>query len=123
MKGHLQDFCQVQGAAGCELGDLFAATEAVGDDEAVGRRIAYGGQEFELSDGGGDFVFVVFEAEGAGHTAATGSRGLEVDAQAVQERFFGGHLHEGFVMAVAVKQGAAVHAREWDLMVFQEFAE
>jgi hypothetical protein len=29
---HLQDFGQVKGMAGCALSDLFAATEAVGDD-------------------------------------------------------------------------------------------
>ena len=34
------DLRQVQGAAVGALGDLFAATEAVGDDQAVGRGLA-----------------------------------------------------------------------------------
>jgi hypothetical protein len=58
----------------------------------------------------GDVVLVVvaLEAEGAGHAAASGGGGLEVDADAVQEGFFGGHLHDGFVMAVAVEERFAV---------------
>ena len=70
--------------------------------------MADGGEEFEFADGLGDFVFVMFEAEGTGHAAASGSGGLEVDAEAVEERFFGSHFHDGFVMAVAVEESFAV---------------
>jgi hypothetical protein len=37
-----------------------------------------------------------------------GAGDLEVDAEAAQEGFFGGHLHDGFVMAVAVEERFAV---------------
>ena len=37
---------------------------------------------------------------------------MEVDADAAQERLFGGHLHDRFVMAVSVDQGLAVELRE-----------
>ena len=66
------------------------------------------------------------EAEGAGHAAASGSGRLEVDAEAAQERFFGGHLHDGFVMAVAVEQGFARELRaagRCAQFLFEEFAE
>ena len=103
---HLQDFREVEGVAGGALGDLFAAAEAVGDDEPVPRGFTDCGEKFEFADGGGNviFLFISFEAEGASHAAASGSWGLEVDADAVQQRFFGGHLHDGFVMTVSVKE-------------------
>src|ERR1700686_2418946 len=82
---HLEDFGEVQSVAARAFGDLLAAAEAVGDDEPVGRSATDGGEELEFSDGGGDIVLVVLEAEGSGHAAARGSGGLEVDADAVQE--------------------------------------
>ena len=75
------------------LCDLFAAAEAVGDDQPILGGMANGGEEFEFADGHGDSVFVAFEAEGAGHAAAPRGRGLEVDADAVQDGFFRSHLH------------------------------
>jgi len=42
-QGHLQDFGEVEGVATGALGNLLAATEAVGDDERVGRGSAHGG--------------------------------------------------------------------------------
>ena len=113
----------MQRTAVCQLGDLFAATEAVGEDEAIFWRVADGGEEFEFADGLRDFVFVVEEAEGAGHAAAAGGGRVEVDAEAAQEGFFGGHLHQGFVMAVAVDEGLSVQAGELHVVTFQELAE
>jgi hypothetical protein len=121
--GHLKDFGDVQRVAVSELGDLFAATEAVGDDEAFWRRVADGGEKFEFSNGGGDFVFVMMEAEGAGHAAAAGGGRVEIDANAAEERFFRSHLHERFVMAVSVEEGFAVQAGKLDLVGLQEFAQ
>ena len=46
----LEDFGQVERAARRALGDLFAATETVGDDEPIGWRLADGRQEFEFAD-------------------------------------------------------------------------
>ena len=75
LERHLEDFGQVEGVAVGALGDLLAATEAVGDDEPVGRGVADGGEEFEFADGHGDVVLVVLEAEGSGHAAASGGGG------------------------------------------------
>jgi hypothetical protein len=102
----------VEGVAGGALGDLLAAAESVGDDEPVGGGTADGREKFEFADGLGDVVVVVLEAEGSGHAAASGSWGLEVDADAVEERFFGGHLHDGFVVAVSVEEGFAGELRQ-----------
>lgn len=90
------------------MGDLFAATEAVGDDEPVVGGLADGGHEFEFADGDGDVVFVALEAEGAGHAAAAGCGALEVDAEAAEDGLFGSHLGERFVMAVAVEKRLAI---------------
>jgi hypothetical protein len=65
------------------------------------------GEKLQFSDRGGDFIFVRFEAEGSGHAATSGSGRLELDAQTAQKRFLRGHLHNGFVVAVSVKQGLA----------------
>ena len=80
-----------------------------------GGSFADGGQKFEFADRLRDFVFVVLEAERAGHTAASRSWSLEVDADAAQQRFFGGHLHDGLVMAVPVQQSFAFEARQREI--------
>src|SRR5271157_3329013 len=115
----------MQGVAVGALRDLLAAAEAVGNDKPVGGRFADGGQEFELADGGGDVVLVVMEAEGTSHAAASGGGRLEVHTQAVQKRFFGGHLHDGLVMAVAVEQRLAFETRERRIAAieFEKLAE
>ena len=97
----------MKGAAICVLGDLLATTEAVGNDEPVIRGLADGGKKFEFTDSLRDRVVLGVEAEGSGHPAASGSWSGEVDAEAAEERFLRGHLHDGFVMAMAVKQGLA----------------
>src|ERR1700678_3362344 len=90
------------------LGNLLAATEAVGDDQPVSRRLPHCRKKFELADGPRDFVLVLLEAERASHAAASRSRRRELDAHALQDGFFGGHLHDGLVMAMAVDQSAAL---------------
>src|ERR1700721_2549086 len=92
IEGHLQDLGEVERVTAGALGNLLAATESVGDNEPVGGRTAAGGGELEVADGGRDVVFFVLETEGAGHAAASGSWSREVDADAAQERLFGGHL-------------------------------
>ena len=65
------------------------------------------------------------EAEGASHAAASRSGGLEVDADAAQQRFLGGHLHDGLVMAVSVQQRLALEVRQRRIpgVEFEKFAE
>jgi hypothetical protein len=93
------------------LSDLFAATEAVGDDQPVRRSFADGGKKFEFADCDRNVVFLSLEAELASHAAATGGGALEVDAEAAQDGLLGRHLHDGFVMAVAVEECLAVELR------------
>src|SRR3546814_6786105 len=52
----------------CPL-DLLAAAEAVGEDQAFFRRFPHGGQQHSLTDGGGDIMRLLGEAERAGHAA------------------------------------------------------
>ena len=107
------------------LGNLLAATEAVGNDEPVGGGLADGGEKFQLSDGFRNFVLLFFEAEGPGHSATSrGGRG-ELDAHAAQHGFLGSHLHDGLVMAVAVDERLARQLGDGEILrvLFQEFAE
>jgi hypothetical protein len=48
---HLYHLCKMQGAPIGTLRDLLAATEAVCDDQTVGRRFPNRRQEFEFADG------------------------------------------------------------------------
>ena len=75
------------------LGDLFAATEAVGDDQGFWCRLADGGHQFQFAYCYRDAVLFFFEAEGAGHAAASGGWGLVVDVHLAEDGFFVGHLH------------------------------
>ena len=105
------------------LGDLFGAAEAVGEDGGF-RVVADGGQEDTVGEGLGDFVFVFFEAEGAGHAAAAGVEKLHVGSCEAQEGHLFGCAEGGSVMAVGMNEdflvelGRAVAGRELD----EEFA-
>ena len=79
-----QEFREVFGLGVGVLGDLFAAAEAVGDDDGL-FIIADGREQDALAEGLGDFVFVVLEAEGAGHAAAAGVEEVDVGAGGVEE--------------------------------------
>ena len=50
---------------------------------------------------------------------------MEVDAEAAQDGLFGGHLHEGFVVAMAVEYGFAIEPRDREILGtgFEEFTE
>ncbi len=124
-QGHLQDFGQVQGVTVGFLGDLFAATEAVGNDEPVGRRLPDGGKKFQFADGARDFVLLFLKTKSASHAAASGRGRGEVDAHAAEDGFLGSHLHDGFVMAVAVNQRFAGELRDREIfgVLLKEFAE
>ena len=105
----------MQGVAVGFLRDLFAATEAIGDDEPVGGGLANGGQEFEFSNGFGNVVGGFFEAEGSGHATASGSGSGEVDTHALQDGLFGGHLHQSFVVAVSVDERFAGYGGQGEI--------
>ena len=107
------------------LRDLFAATEAVGDDQAVGRGLADRGQKFQFADRDRDVVLLFLEAERAGHAATARRWSAPVDAHLSQNRFFIGHFHQRFVMAVAMDQGLARQAWEVESggFLLQKFAQ
>ena len=65
-----EDFGEVLGLAGGVLGDLFAATEAVGDEDVGWGGGSDGWQEDSFGEGLGDLEFFFFKAEGACHAAA-----------------------------------------------------
>ncbi len=67
-----ENFGQVEGAAARILGDLFAATEAVGNENGLRLRVANGRQKDAFGECLGDLVFFALEAEGASHAAAAG---------------------------------------------------
>ena len=122
---HLQHFGQMQGVTRRALGDLFAATEAVGYDQPIGRGVADSGEKFEFADGDRDAVLLSLEAEGAGHAAAAGSWTLEVDPNAVKKSLLGSHLHQGFLVAVSVEQCFAIETLQRKIFYpgFQKFAK
>ncbi len=113
----------MQGTTGGTLGDLFAATETVGEDQPVVGSLADGGKKFHLADGDGEVVLFGFEAERAGHAAAPGGRSLEVNAEAAQDGLFGRHFHQGFVMAVSMEECFAIEAGQREVLRsgFEEF--
>jgi len=98
-----KDFGEVHGAARGVLRDLLAATEAIGDEESVGRGAADGGQQDAFTEDLRDLEFFALEAERPGHAAAAGVEQFDLSAGAAQEVDFISHLHHGFVMAVAVE--------------------
>jgi len=124
--GSCQDFRKMHGAAGCILGDLFAAAEAVGDEDCFPRCTADGREENAFTNGLGDFEFFTLEAEGAGHAAAAGVEEGDGGAGAAEEVDFGGYFEDGFVVAVAVDEEAAagkVGRLEMGRVADEEFAE
>jgi len=95
----------MEGLARGQLRDLLAATEAVGDQDGGWASGLNSGQQALVGDDFGDFKFAGFEAEGTGHSAASGLDGLDRCASLAQERDFAGRAaKDGFVMAVAVKE-------------------
>src|SRR5262249_42901628 len=109
---HLHDLCKVESMTVAALGDLFAAAEAVGDDPGVSRRAADGWQTLEFADRQRNVIFVGYKAEGARHSAATRRRGLNVQTKAAQKLFLGRHLHDGFLVAMAMEQSCAGKLRQ-----------
>src|SRR5208282_3648884 len=83
------------------------------------------GQKLEFADRLRDLVFLFFEAERSCHAATSGGGSGEVDAHTPEDGFFGGHLHDGFVMAMAVDQRAACELRKREIFcpLLEKFTE
>ena len=91
----------MQGAGVGVLGDLFAAAEAVADDDGFGV-VADGGEKDAFAQFLREVVFFFFEAEGAGHAATAGVEEFDVCSGEAEEGELVVHAHGGAVMAVAV---------------------
>jgi hypothetical protein len=107
------DFGEVNSAADGVLGNLFAAAEAVGDEDSFGRCGPDGGQENPFTEGLGDGEFIAFETERASHAAAAGVQQLYVGTGAAEDRDFVCHLHHGFVVAMAVEDDLVTEMLRW----------
>src|SRR5579862_6633633 len=91
LQRHFQHFGEMKGMPPRTLSYLFAATEAVSNDQPVGWSLANRRHEFELANGNRHVIFVALEAEGSGHSAASRCGALEIDAEARQHRLFRSH--------------------------------
>ena len=105
--------------------NLFAATEAVGNDERIRVSVADCGKKNAFPDRLRKGVFIFLKAEGTGHAATAGVRGDQVGTHFAEERFFVIHLHDCFVMAMAVEQHFSSEARRLKGrgVALEEFAE
>jgi len=89
------------------LGDLLSATESVSDEDGVWCSGADGGQQYALGQRLGDYEFLLFKAKGSGHTAASRVEEGDVGTSTLKEFDLRFHLHERFLVAVAVQNGGA----------------
>ena len=95
--------------------NLMPARGAVGDDDGVVGRLAYGGQQRQLAHGARHLDRIGVVAEGAGHAAAARLDFLDLKAgNEFQRRLDRRHRIEGFLMAMAVQEGALLDRREME---------
>ena len=106
---HVDYLGQVQRAAIAALRDLFAAAEAVGNDEGVGGRRADGRQQPAFTDGERHVIVPRFESERAGHPAAAGVEDVILHTKSLQQSPVGIHLHERLLMTMPVNERAPFH--------------
>src|SRR5437667_3805244 len=89
------------------------ARGAGGDYERLGGRGAHGRQHGELADSHRHFVVLGLVAERAGHAAARGIEGLDVETgYQAQGSLHGAYRVERLLMAMAVDEGGAL----WQFM-------
>jgi len=92
--------------------DLLAAGDAGGDDLDIAGGGAHRGRETALGDGERDVVVLLFEAEGARHTATARIDFRHLVPRPLQHVDGRRRADESFLMAVAVKQGLFAVAAE-----------
>jgi hypothetical protein len=116
----------VDSAARCILRDLLAAAEAVGDEDGFRRGGADGGEKYALAESLRDGELIALETEGAGHAATARVEELHVGTGTAEDRNLVGHLHHGFVVAVAVEDdflASVLRRLEIGEVAHEEFAE
>ena len=84
------------------LYDLFAAAEAVTDDDRLGGGFTDGWQKDALCELLRQVELVLFEAEWAGHAATAGVEKFNVRPGGAKESHFVGHAHGRAMMAMAM---------------------
>src|SRR5207253_5226558 len=104
---------------------LLAATESVGDDQRVAFCFANARKQHALADPHRNVVMLRLKAERAGHTAASGIEMFEIEPDFLQRGFLRLELHDRFVMAMALDNGLALQARNFEAiaLAFDELAE
>jgi len=116
----------VERPAARSLGDLLAATEAVGHDPYVLRRLAHGRQQHLFADFHRHVVVLPgFEAERAGHAAAARIDHLDVKAEIAEDFLRIAQLEDRLLVAMPVDDRLAVEPRQRDVIGFlrQELAQ
>ncbi len=88
-------------------------------------RLPHGRQQHSFAHRLRNRVFLLLESKRAGHSAAARIRRLEIHAHLPQQRLFVTHLHERFLMAVAVQQHLARKRRRLvaGRVLLEKFAE
>ena len=105
--------------------DLFATAEPVGDDEGTLRSFSYFRKQDTFAALHRNIVVPVFEAERAGHAAASGVRHFVVHAEFFERFLFGVHFHDGLMVAMAMHDGAGVQLRRMKVrsLLLQKFTQ
>jgi len=101
----------MEGAAGRILGDLFAAAEAVRDEDVAGCSGSDSREQDALGQSLGDGEFLFLEAEGSGHATASGVEEGDAGSGAFENLYLGLHLGQRLLVAVAVQDDRAASER------------
>jgi len=92
----------MQRVSSSALLNLFAATEAVGDDEPIGGRVPYCRQQFKFANRDRNRILFFFKSEGSSHSATSGRRHFVIHPEPPQNRFLICHLQGRLLMAMPV---------------------
>src|SRR5713101_8302134 len=115
----------MQGLTTRTLGNLLLATEAIGNNQVVGRSVSDRREKLQFADGDRNIILIFFKAKRPCHPAASRCRSIVVDAHPSQDRLLVGHLHNGFVMTMAMNQRLSGKPRQMKMLRFllQKFAQ
>src|SRR6266853_1466479 len=96
----------MDGPTARSLFNLLAATEPVGNNQRVCRRLSYSRQQYELAHLHRHIIMVPFEAEAFGHAATARVEYIDIGAHVSHDRFFVIHCGNRLVMTVTVHDHA-----------------